>query len=146
MGKTCLLITYTTNRFPEKYIPTVFDEYSAEVTVSNKAYILNLWDTAGQEEYDRLRTMSYPQTNTFLLCFSVVDPNSFQNVREKWFPELKHHCPTAKIILVGTKKDLRNNDSVLDKLRRNDQKPITQEQAIALKKSIKAINYIGNLN
>lgn len=63
---------------------------------------LGLWDTAGQEDYDRLRPLSYPQTDVFLICFSVTSPSSFENVTSKWYPEIKHHCPDAPMILVGT--------------------------------------------
>lgn len=146
VGKTCLLITYTTNEFPKTYVPTVFDEYSAEVSLSdNRKIRLNLWDTAGQEEYDRLRVISYPSTNCFLLCFSLVKPESFQNIRAKWFPEVNHHCPTAKIILVGTKLDLKTDTTVISELKRNEQTVVSTHEAELLKKEIKAQSYIGNI-
>lgn len=104
---------------------------------------LALWDTAGQEDYDRLRPLSYPDTDVILMCFSIDSPDSLgetfcpvfpslhcslsavpivlivcsvlgfpptENIPEKWTPEVKHFCPNVPIILVGNKKDLRNDE------------------------------------
>ena len=79
---------YTTNKFPSEYVPTVFDNYAVTVMIGDDPYTLGLFDTAGQEDYDRLRPLSYPQTDVFLVCFSVTSPASFENVKEKWFPEV----------------------------------------------------------
>ncbi|KAA8591031.1 hypothetical protein FQN60_001974 [Etheostoma spectabile] len=109
-GKTCLLIVFSKDQFPEVYVPTVFENYIADIEVDGKQVELALWDTAGQEDYDRLRPLSYPDTDVILMCFSIDSPDSLENIPEKWTPEVKHFCPNVPIILVGNKKDLRNDE------------------------------------
>jgi len=142
VGKTCLLISYTTNAFPGEYIPTVFDNYSANVMVDGKTISLGLWDTAGQEDYDRLRPLSYPQTDVFLICFSLVSPPSYENVRTKWYPEISHHAPSTAILLVGTKLDLREDPATIEKLRERRMAPIQYTQGLAMSKDIGAVKYL----
>ncbi|TRY93091.1 hypothetical protein DNTS_008618, partial [Danionella cerebrum] len=120
----------------------VFDNYAVTVMIGGEPYTLGLFDTAGQEDYDRLRPLSYPQTDVFLVCFSVVSPSSFENVKEKWVPEITHHCPKTPFLLVGTQIDLRDDPSTIEKLAKNKQKPITPETAEKLARDLKAVKYV----
>ncbi|KAJ5066346.1 hypothetical protein M0811_13725 [Anaeramoeba ignava] len=115
-GKTCMLITFIENKFPEGYVPTVFENYNSKFDVDGKPYELSIWDTAGQEDYDSLRPLSYPNAHIVLICFSVDSQISYKNVREKWAGEVKHYCPEAPTILVGTKTDLRNDPAAQEEL------------------------------
>jgi len=142
VGKTCLLISYTTNAFPGEYIPTVFDNYSANVMVDGRPVNLGLWDTAGQEDYDRLRPLSYPQTDVFLVAFSIISPHSFDNVKSKWWPEIQHHAPGVPIILVGTKSDLRNDQSMIQQLSAKGMSIIKLEEATSRADEIGANKYL----
>lgn len=142
VGKTCLLISYTTNAFPGEYIPTVFDNYSANVMVDGRPVNLGLWDTAGQEDYDRLRPLSYPQTDVFLVSFSIISPHSFENVKSKWWPEVQHHAPGVPIILVGTKADLRNDQSMISQLTAKGLHVIGDDEAQNRAKEINAVKYL----
>ncbi|KAF9667834.1 hypothetical protein SADUNF_Sadunf15G0064500 [Salix dunnii] len=103
VGKTCMLICYTSNKFPTDYIPTVFDNFSANVVVEGTTVNLGLWDTAGQEDYNRLRPLSYRGADVFVLAFSLVSRASYENVLKKWVPELQHYAPGVPVVLVGTK-------------------------------------------
>ncbi|PAA50516.1 hypothetical protein BOX15_Mlig003207g1, partial [Macrostomum lignano] len=142
VGKTCLLISYVENAFPSTYVPTVFDHYSAVVVANDRPINLGLWDTAGQEDYDRLRPLSYPETDVFIICFSLVSPTSFENVRSKWYPEVSHHCPNAPIVLVGTKMDLRDDKETIKELKAKKLAPITHLQGMTMAKEINAAKYL----
>jgi len=110
--------------------------------VDNKPISLGLWDTAGQEDYDRLRPLSYPQTDIFIICFSVVNPASLENVKSKWIPELKHHAPNVPYILVGTKLDLREDRETIERLKERKQSPINYNQGLQMAKEIGAVKYL----
>lgn len=107
IGKSCILVTYTTGKFPEEYVPTIFDNYSTTMMSEKKVVHLLLVDVTGSEKYDKLRHLSYPQTDVFFLTFAVNSPGSFEDVKNFWVHEVKHHVPNAIRILVGTKSDLR---------------------------------------
>jgi len=142
VGKTCLLISYTTNSFPGEYVPTVFDNYNANAIVEGNPVNLGLWDTAGSEEYDTLRPLSYPGTDVFLICFSLFSPDSFQNVSKKWVPEITEHAEGTPIILVGTKLDLRSKPEAIQVLKENNQEPVSTEQGRELAQAIGAKRYL----
>lgn len=110
--------------------------------VDGKPVNLGLWDTAGQEDYDRLRPLSYPQTDVFLMCFSIISPSSFENVSAKWYPEVHHHCPNAPIILVGTKLDLREDGETVNRLREKGLAPISTQQGESKAKEIGGVKFM----
>uniref|UniRef100_A0A8C4SDX0 Rho-related GTP-binding protein RhoF-like n=1 Tax=Erpetoichthys calabaricus TaxID=27687 RepID=A0A8C4SDX0_ERPCA len=127
-GKTSLLVTFARGEFLEDYIPTVFERYTANVTSGSQKAEVHLWDTAGQEEYDRLRPLSYTGANVVLICYDVTNPNSYENVLTKWHPEVKHFCRGVPFLLVGCKTDLRKDKIHLRKLRESGFEPITYSQ------------------
>mmetsp|Transcript_12156 Transcript_12156/g.19628 ORF Transcript_12156/g.19628 Transcript_12156/m.19628 type:complete len:206 (-) Transcript_12156:397-1014(-) len=142
VGKTCMLISYTEGKFPKEYVPTVFDNYEATIIVEGKEVKFSLWDTAGQEGYARIRTLSYPKTDIFLLCFSVVNHPSFVNVKDRWYVEIKHHCPNVPMIIVGTKTDLRTDEATLESLRKEGKSPISEEEANSMVKELGALKFL----
>ncbi|XP_058014522.1 rho-related GTP-binding protein RhoF isoform X3 [Ahaetulla prasina] len=111
-----------------QYAPSVFEKYTTNVIVGKKEVVLHLYDTAGQEDYDRLRPLSYQSTHVVLICYDVMNPFSFDNVSIKWIQEVNHFCRGIPILLVGCKTDLRKDKEHLKKLRSAQQEPITYKQ------------------
>ncbi|OXV09563.1 hypothetical protein Egran_02676 [Elaphomyces granulatus] len=141
-GKTCLLIVFSKGTFPEVYVPTVFENYVADVEVDGKHVELALWDTAGQEDYDRLRPLSYPDSHVILICFAIDSPDSLDNVQEKWISEVLHFCQGLPVILVGCKMDLRKDGKVMEELAKTNQSPVTPEQGEEVRRKIGAYKYL----
>ena len=141
-GKTCLLTVLATDRFPSFYIPTVFETNVTDIHIDGKEVEMALWDTAGQDDYDRLRPLSYPDTDVILMCFSIEDPDSLYNVAEKWTPEVKHYCYNVPIVLVGNKKDLRNDESVKLELGKRKQEEVKFDDGRAMAERIGAVCYL----
>ena len=96
----------------------------------------------GQEDHDHLRPLSYPQTDVFLVCFSVASHTSFENVKEKWFPEVHRHCPGVPRLIVGTQIDLRDDPYIIEKLHRQKQKLVTPELGECLARELSAVKYV----
>ena len=135
VGKTCMMVSYTTNTFPEDYAQTIFDNYTCTIALGDKIVSLNLFDTAGQPELDRLRPLSYTGCDCILLVFSLVSRASFENLESTWLPEVQHHCPGVPIVLVGTKSDLletKQNSNV-----------VSEVEAVMLKNSIGAKAFVA---
>lgn len=151
-GKTSLLNVFTRGYFPKVYEPTVFENYIHDIFIDGQQVQLSLWDTAGQEEFDKLRSLSYSDTHCIILCFSIDSHDSLDNVKNKWVGEILEHCEGVKLILVALKADLRqsndhtdedlnlgtsayNNDGKLKRL-------VSYEEGVAVAKEIGALRYL----
>ena len=142
VGKTALLTRYAKGTYFCEYIPSVFESWVEQKVVDGTDVEIVPFDTVGCEDYDRLRPRAYPQTDVFLLCFALDAPSSFTNIKERWYPELNHHCPGVPIILVGTKEDLRDDSQVISSLATRDLSPITYPQGLKCARDIGAVRYM----
>ena len=119
-----------------------FDNYSASVQVDGKPISLGLWDTAGQEDYERLRPLAYSQAHVILIGFSMDTPDSLENVKHKWADEATERCPGVPIILVGLKKDLRDDPLAQEEMRKKSLRFTTPKQGSDMKEMIGARKYL----
>jgi len=141
-GKSCLLLGFSKGAFPKGYTQPLLGKYVANIEVDGKYIELALEDTPGQEDYDRLRPLSYPGSHVILICFKIDTPDSLDNVQEKWISEVRHFCPGLPVILVGCKKDLRHDPKVIEELRKTRERPVTPEEGAAVATKIGAKMYL----
>jgi len=141
-GKTSLLSVFTLGYFPKDYQPTVFDNYVSVCRVDGREVQLTIWDTAGQEDYERLRPLSYNNAHVILVGFAVNAPDSLDNVPTKWFDEVNRLCPGTPIVLVGLKSDLREDPEAIEDMRRKSLRFVENATAEQVARQIGARRYI----
>ncbi|GAA6063631.1 hypothetical protein JCM10212_000132 [Sporobolomyces blumeae] len=141
-GKTSLLNVFVSGHFPTAYEPTVFENHTIEMVVDDTAIDMSLWDTAGQEDFDRLRSLSYSDTHVILLCYAVDQPSSLENVESKWIDEILEHCPGVKICLVALKCDLREDPLARERLGKYGEEMVEYELGLTVAKRIRASRYL----
>ncbi|KAI4804968.1 hypothetical protein E4T44_11105 [Aureobasidium sp. EXF-8845] len=130
-------------RIPASSEPTVFENYVHDIFIDNVHVELSLWDTAGQEEFDRLRSLSYDDTHAIMLCFSVDSPDSLENVESKWVAEIAENCPGVKLVLVALKCDLREQANDDEESNEPKRPMIDYKRGLAVAEKIKALRYLG---
>lgn len=142
VGKTSMLMSYVVDKFPEVHSPTIYDKISTSITVNRKRIFVTMCDTAGQDDFAHLRPLCYPQVDVALVCFSVVDIDSYENVKSKWIKEIRRHCPGVPVILVGTQVDRREDTKVLKLLKSQGKRPLSKSEGNKLATQCKAGCYI----
>jgi len=142
VGKTSFLISFTMDAFPNEYVPTTFDNFNAVYEFEGANIFLGLWDTAGQQDFEKLRPISYKESDIYLMFFSVMNPTSLENIKLRWVDEIKAHSPTVPYFLVGTQIDERENEEAISDLKDRGKHPISTKEGKESAKEIGAIGYI----
>ncbi|XP_064782893.1 rho-related GTP-binding protein RhoH-like [Oncorhynchus masou masou] len=108
VGKTALLVRFTSETFPECYKPTVYENTGVEVFMDGAPINLGLWDTAGNDTFRQIRPMSYQQADVVLICYSVANASS-PAVKHKWLVEVRDNLPRVPVLVVATQTDQRDS-------------------------------------
>ncbi|CAE6421582.1 unnamed protein product [Rhizoctonia solani] len=141
-GKICLLYRFANGKFPELYVPTVFENYLAYIEIDGRCVELELWNTGGQQDYDCLRPLSYTDSHVVLICFAIDSPDSLDNAHKRWIPDARRFCPGVPILLVGCKKDLRHDSRTIEELYKTSQYPVMPKEGMSVAQKIGAHHYL----
>jgi Ras-related C3 botulinum toxin substrate 1 len=131
VGKTAMVMSYKVNKFLGDYVPTSYDIYSVDTQVNGRNLCINIMDLSGGDGYAKMRAIAYKGTKVFIVCFSLINRASFENVLAKWRPELGATAPRAPIVLVGTKADLKSKGGA-----------VSESEGRAMASQIGAVAYV----
>ncbi|CAL8272864.1 unnamed protein product [Lota lota] len=141
-GKTALLHVFAKDCYPENYVPTVFENYTASFEIDKQRIELNMWDTSGSSYYDNVRPLAYPDSDAVLICFDISRPETLDSVMKKWHGETQEFCPNAKVVLVGCKLDMRTDMGTLRELSKQRLIPVPHEQGSTIARQMGAVAYV----
>ncbi|KAF1832708.1 GTP-binding protein rho3 precursor, partial [Decorospora gaudefroyi] len=119
----------------------IANDFIRTTVVSGRQIELSICDLSGNESYSRLRPLSYRDVHVVLICFDISEPNSFENISELWNIEAEHFLGDVPKILVGCKKDLRNDKAILEELRKQNLMPISPYAGDKLAIKMQALAY-----
>ncbi|OAG23739.1 P-loop containing nucleoside triphosphate hydrolase protein [Alternaria alternata] len=139
-GKTFLASAWSQGDVPEEDTP-VMNHFIRSTKIRDRQIELVIWDNTGREGYEMMRRLSYEDAHIVLICFDISDPDSFENIDYMWSVEANEYLRDLPKILVGCKKDLRNDNAKLDSLRRQHFIPISPYAADRLAIKIQALAY-----
>ncbi|KAK3763992.1 hypothetical protein RRG08_004357 [Elysia crispata] len=142
VGKTSMLLSYATRRFPTAHVPSVFDNHAGSVKMGLRRRHMEILDTGDMTENPKIRQSLYYDADVFVVCFSVISPESLRNVEEVWLPEIRAHAPHTPFILVGLQADLRTYTGILSQLESSGQSPVTKALGKAEAKRLGASSYL----
>ena len=108
VGKTTLLMSFGSS---SSFLPTLLDDFRVDLEVDGSIRSIQVSDTPGFSDYDRIRPFVLQNASALLLCFSMSSWISFQRAETFLYPQIRSCCPKAAMILVGTK--LKSGDSAI---------------------------------
>ena len=116
VGKSAITVQLVSGHFLESYDPTIEDSYRTTITINNENIILNILDTAGQEEFSALRDQYMRSGDGYIIVFSITSPTSFLEInafKEQLYRVLDlDNSEFIPMVLVGNKCDLENDRQV----------------------------------
>ncbi|ELP84970.1 Rho GTPase, putative [Entamoeba invadens IP1] len=142
VGKTSIILRYSLGVFKNYYLPTVLETTCFNVFVKNEKIELWVCDVIEQDDYMNRLPMLYNGIDLFVVCYSVVDVNSFEHVVTKWKSNIEYYSPNTPLMLLGTKIDLREENKKVVKPIQNKVNWISTEQGINKAKEIKAVLFM----